>query len=111
MKTFKFRIYPTEEQALQLGQFFGAKRWVYNHYLAEQKQRFLDKEKHLSNFDINYLITDLKKQPDTAWLREVDDWCLKNASEDLSNAYQNFFGSIKGQRKSRTSAAFSLSFD
>ena len=101
LKAFKYRIYPDEAQRTQLAQFFGAKRWVYNHYLAEQKQRFESKEKHLSNFDINKLITQKKKETDTAWLRDIDDWCLKHASEDLSNAYSQFFKSIKGQRRGK----------
>jgi len=101
LKAFKYRIYPNEQQQVQLAQFFGAKRWIYNHYLSLQKQRFLAKEKHLTNFDINKLITQKKKEPDTAWLRDIDDWCLKNASEDLSNAYSQFFASIKGRRQGK----------
>jgi putative transposase len=98
LKAYKYRIYPNEQQQVQLAQFFGAKRWIYNHYLSLQKQRFLAKEKHLTNFDINKLITQKKKEPDTSWLRDIDDWCLKNASEDLSNAYSQFFASIKRKR-------------
>ena len=98
-RAFKFRIYPTLEQKQKFSEFFGAKRWVYNHFLHENKTRFLNQEKHLSNYDINNIITELKKEPDTNWLRNIDDWCLKHASEDLSNAYQQFFNSIKGKRK------------
>lgn len=101
LTAFKYRIYPNEQQQAQLAQFFGARRWVYNHYLSEQKRRFEAKERHLSNFDINKLITQKKKELDTAWLRDIDDWCLKNASEDLSNAYDAFFRSVKGQRKGK----------
>jgi putative transposase len=101
LQAFKYRIYPNEQQQTQLAQFFGARRWVYNHYLAEQKRRFEAKEHHLSNFDINKLITQKKKEQDTAWLRDIDDWCLKNASEDLSVAYQSFFDSIKGKRRGK----------
>jgi putative transposase len=43
MKAHKYRIYPDAAQCQQLAQFFGAKRWIFNHYLAEQKQRFLRK--------------------------------------------------------------------
>jgi putative transposase len=98
---FKYRIYPTDQQKHQLVQFFGAKRWIYNHYLAEQKRLFESKQKHLSNYDIHKLITQLKKQSDTQWLNEIDDWCLKNASEDLANAYAQFFASITGRRKGK----------
>jgi putative transposase len=99
LRAFKFRLYPNKEQEQKLAQFFGAKRWVFNHFLFENIQRRSREEKHLSNFDINKEITQLKKQSETDWLRTVDDWCLKNASEDLSNAYSNFFKSITGKRK------------
>ncbi len=101
MKAFKYRIYPTAAQCQQLAQFFGAKRWVFNHFLAEQKQRFLAKEKHLSNFDMNYRITDLKKQAEYSWLNDVDSIALQNATEDLATAYTNFFKSIRGVRKGK----------
>lgn len=101
MRAYKYRIYPTTEQEQTLAQFFGAKRWIYNHFLHEQKQKFMQKEKHLSNFDMNYIITELKKQEDTAWLRLIDDWCLKHTTEDLNNAYSAFFNSIKGKRKGK----------
>lgn len=100
-KAYKYRIHPTDEQRRLFGQFFGARRWVYNYFLHEQKQRFMNKEKHLSRFDMNYAITDLKNQEDTAWLREIDDWCLKHTTEDLNNAYSAFFLSIKGKRKGK----------
>jgi putative transposase len=101
MKAYKFRIYPTQEQEQLLAQFFGAKRWIYNHFLSEQKQLWLSEKKHLSHFDMNNNITSLKKQEDLGWLRQVDDWCLKHATEDLSLSYKNFFNSIKGKRKGK----------
>jgi putative transposase len=101
LKAYKYRIYPADDQKLQLAQFFGAKRWIYNYFLAMQKQRFMYKEKHLSNYDMNYIITDLKKQADTQWLNDVDSIALQNATEDLKNAYQCFFDSIKGKRRGK----------
>ena len=99
LRAFKFRLYPNREQEQKLAQFFGAKRWVFNHFLHENIQKRNREEKHLSNFDINKEITQLKKQDETKWLRDIDDWCLKHASEDLSDAYSNFFKSISGKRK------------
>lgn len=99
LKTYKFRLYPSEEQKATFANFFGAKRWIFNHYLADNQERFLNKEKHLSNFDINYNITKLKQQDETSWLKDIDDWCLKHASEDLHTAYTNFFKSVTGKRK------------
>ena len=100
-RSFKYRIYPTQQQQSQLAQLFGGKRWIYNHFLAIQKQRFADKQKHLSNFDMNYLLTELKQKDETSWLRDLDSIMLQNTTEDLSRAYDAFFRSIKGQRKGK----------
>ena len=99
LRSYKYRIYPDAQQCASLAQFFGAKRWIYNHFLSEQKRRFENKEKHLSAFDCNNEITKLKQRPETDWLKEIDDWCLKTSAEDLATGYKNFFDSIKGKRK------------
>ena len=99
LRAFKFRLYPNKDQEQRLAQFFGAKRWVFNHFLAENKERHERQEKHLSNFDINKELTILKRQSETEWLKGIDDWCLKHASEDLTISYSNFFKSITGKRK------------
>jgi putative transposase len=99
LRAYKYRLYPDAAQAAVLAQFFGAKRWVYNHFLETQQTRFENKETHLSFFDCCKSITELKKQKDTSWLKDVDDWVLKHASEDLTVSYKNFFASITGKRK------------
>ena len=97
LKAFKYRIYPTVEQQVQLAKTFGCKRVIFNHYLNEQQTRYQNKEKHLSNYDINKDITNLKNKME--WLREVDSIALQMAAEDLSVAYENFFKSVTGKRK------------
>ena len=100
---YKYRIYPTEEQQVLLGKTFGCKRAIFNHYLNEQQERYKNKEKHLSNYDINKDITKLKETKE--WLREVDSIALQMAAEDLSVAYENFFKSVSGKRKGPKIAA------
>jgi putative transposase len=98
-------LYPTISQESLLNQFVGAKRWLYNYLLSEQKRRHLAGEKHLSEFDCHNLIPPLKKQSDTAWLKDIDSWALQNASSDLATAYKNFFDSVKGKRKGKKVSA------
>ena len=104
LKAFKYRIYPTEEQQVLLAKTFGCKRVIFNHYLNEQQTRYQNKEKHLSNYDINKDITKLKDVKE--WLREVDSIALQMAAEDLSVAYENFFKSVSGKRKGPTGPSF-----
>lgn len=98
LKAYKFRLYPTKDQEGILSQFFGAKRWIFNHYLHENKQKFMKKEKRLTNFDANKDITILKTLQETAWLKDIDSILLQNATADLEIAYSNFFNSITGKR-------------
>lgn len=73
---YKYRIYPTEDQQILLNKTFGCKRVIFNHYLNEQQTRYTNKEKHLSNYDINKDITKLKDTKE--WLREVDSIALQS---------------------------------
>jgi len=101
-KSYKFRIYPTKDQEQYLAQCFGAKRFVYNHFLYQNNQRYQNKEEFLNAFGCNYIITDMKKQEEFSWMNGVDDWVLKNATNDLGIAFKNFFNSIKKKTKQKT---------
>ena len=90
-KAYKFRLYPTEEQANLIRKTFGCVRFVYNKMLAERKKVY---EKYKGNKE------ELKKQkfPTPAkykvkyeWLKEVDSLALANAQLNLQTAYKNFF--------------------
>ena len=83
---YKYRIYPTEDQQVLLSKTFGCKRVIFNHYLNEQQERFKNKEKHLSNYDINKDITKLKDTKE--WLREVDSIALQMAAVVPASARQ-----------------------
>ncbi|MFJ8415453.1 helix-turn-helix domain-containing protein, partial [Bacillus paramycoides] len=45
-KAYKFRLYPTEEQAYLIRKTFGCVRFVYNKMLAERKEVY---EKYKEN--------------------------------------------------------------
>ncbi len=89
-KSYKYRFYPTPEQAKVLEQTFGCVRFVYNHIL-----RYRTDEWHAGN-RINYnttsvLLTKLKKQEETAWLGEVSSVPLQQSLRHLQTAFVNFF--------------------
>lgn len=98
-KSYKFRIYPTKEQESYFAQCFGAKRFIYNHFLWLNNQRHQNKEEFLNAFGCNYIITDMKKTNEYSWMKEVDSIILQNATNDLGIAFKNFFNSIKKKTK------------
>lgn len=87
-KSYKFRAYPTEEQAILMSKTFGCVRYVYNHYLELRIELYKTENKYFPFFDCSKDLTKLKNEHD--WLKEVDKWALQNSLRDLDNAYQLF---------------------
>ena len=92
-KSFKFRIYPTNEQEVLLRKSFGCVRYVYNHYLDKQQTLYKTEKKTMSYKECSGDLTKLKKE--LAWLNEPDSIALQSSLEHLRNAYDNFFDARK----------------
>jgi putative transposase len=89
--TYKYRIYPTEEQQESLAKQFGAKRFVYNHFLNLRINTYALTGRGLSYNTLANILTDMKKEKEYEWLREADSQVLQQALRDLDSAYNNFF--------------------
>ena len=90
-RTYKFRLYPTEAQAELLAKHFGCARFVYNYFLNQRQEQY-----RLTGKSDNYVaqakaLTTLKKQEETAWLKEVNAQSLQSALRCLETSYTNFF--------------------
>ncbi len=90
---FKFRLYPTPEQAAQIQRTFGCCRYVYNHYLAMRSAAWKERKETLNYYACANDLTGLKKS--LPWLAEVDATALQSAVRNLDKAYQNFFRRVK----------------
>ena len=90
-KAFKFRIYPTEKQKEFLSKQFGAVRFVYNHFLANRKDEYLNNKKSLNYYDDAKNLTDLKQQDGYSWLYDINSQTLQSALRNLDAAYTGFF--------------------
>jgi len=76
-KAFKYRIYPNKKQQARLAVQFGHARYVYNWGLDLRKSHYQETGQGLSAFDCNTRLTELKRQLETAWLREADSQVLQ----------------------------------
>jgi len=90
-KSYKFRIEPTSEQIVLLSKHFGACRFVFNKFLHERKEKYLNKKTSLNYYDNARTLTDLKKEEDFDWLKEINSQSLQSAIRNLDSAYKNFF--------------------
>ena len=83
-KAYKFRIYPTKDQATLLAKTFGCCRFLYNIMLSDKIQEYKATGKMLHNTPAQY-----KKSYE--FLKEVDSLALANVQLHLEQAYKNFF--------------------
>ena len=98
LKAYKFRIYPNNEQKVQIAKTFGCCRFVYNKTLAYRKEMYEKEKKSVSKTDCNnYCNRELKKNYE--WLKEVDKFALTNAIYNMDAAYQKFFKEHAGYPK------------
>jgi len=89
LKATKVRIYPTDEQVIQLSKDFGSTRWLWNQSLFLMSKTYKETGKGVSAYDIKKRIPELKKE--FGWLKETYSQCLQQSILNLSQAFINFF--------------------
>jgi putative transposase len=70
-RAFKYRWYPTSEQAALLARTFGCVRYVWNRALSERTDAWHQRQQHTSYQDASAWLTRWKRDIDTVWLNEV----------------------------------------
>ncbi|MET9610508.1 RNA-guided endonuclease TnpB family protein [Streptomyces sp. NPDC006512] len=111
-RVYRFRVYPTAEQAAQLARTFGACRWVYNEGLALRAKAWEEHRVSLGFAETCRALTGWKRLPETVWLREASSTVLQQSLRHLDSAFSRFFrGSAKYPRRkskhrSRDSATY-----
>ncbi|NTU84497.1 MAG: helix-turn-helix domain-containing protein, partial [Chloroflexales bacterium] len=90
-KAYRYRLMPTAEQEAVFFQWAGARRWVFNWSLARRQAHYRATGKSLTVTQLCAELTALKRQPETAWLREMNAQSLQQAIRDLDKAFGNFF--------------------
>jgi putative transposase len=96
-KSYKFRIYPTNEQAKLMQKTFGCCRFIFNKFLAARIVSYKQDKITLSRFEQDKELTELKKE--LYWLKEPDSTALQSTVQNLDQAYQNFFRRLKQESK------------
>ena len=90
-KVYRFQLRPTSAEEHQLFGMAGARRFVYNWAIERRIEHYQSTGKSLSFKVLSTELTLLKRQPETAWLKEIDSQLLQQALRDADRAFQNFF--------------------
>ena len=89
-KGVKFRAYPNKDQQNLINQTLGCCRLIYNKGLAMRNDAFESGQK-VGYTQTSSMLTDLKKQDEYSFLRDVDSIALQQSLRDLDRGFKNFF--------------------
>lgn len=97
-KSFKTEINPTSEQRVKINKTIGTCRYIYNFYLAHNKELHDNGQKFMSGKSFSVWLNKeyLPNHPDDAWIKEVSSKSVKKSMEDGCVAFTRFF---KGESK------------
>lgn len=82
-KSFKFKIYPTEEQKERIRSTFGCVRFIYNKMLEDKIEYYKKTGEFLNKTPAQY-------KNEFSWLKNVDSYALLYANASLEKAFKNF---------------------
>jgi putative transposase len=107
-KSFRYRLYPTKQQEVQIQKNFGYVRFVYNYYLAKRIVLYEKSKETFNYYACAKDLTQLKKE--LTWLKEADYTSLQSALKNLDKAYQKFFKEHKGYPKFKSKKTHKFSY-
>jgi putative transposase len=92
-KTFKYRLYPTNEQQRLLEQQLEECRWLYNRLLEDRKTAWEQHQESVRLYDQHALLPALKAERST--LARVQSQVLQNVAVRIDLAFKAFFRRLK----------------
>ena len=93
LKSFKTEINPTEEQKVKIRKTIGTCRYIYNFYLAHNKELHDNGEKFMSGKSFSVWLNNeyLPSHPECSWIKEAYSKSVTQAVNNGQTAFENFF--------------------
>ena len=93
LKSFKTEINPTQEQKSRINRTIGTCRYVYNFYLAYNKELHDNGKKFMTGKSFSVWLNNeyIPNNPDKAWIKDVYSKAVKKSIEDGCTAFTRFF--------------------
>ena len=93
LKSFKTEINPTQEQKSRINRTIGTCRYVYNFYLAYNKELHDNGKKFMTGKSFSVWLNNeyIPNNPDKAWIKDVYSKAVKKSIEDGCTSFTRFF--------------------
>lgn len=96
IETYKFRLYPNEDQKVLLAKHFGSVRFVYNWALEFNQKLYASEQKYKNSIAMCCDGDFVKLKQENEWLKEVNAQSLIASVGHLDRAFNNFFAHRSG---------------
>ena len=93
LKSFKTEINPTEEQKVRINKTIGTCRFIYNFYLAHNKELHKNGERFMSSSKFRVWLNNeyLPNHPEYSWIKEAYSKAITQAVNNGQTAFTRFF--------------------
>ena len=93
LKSFKTEINPTEEQKVRIRKTIGTCRFIYNFYLAHNKELYESGKKFMSSSQFRVWLNNeyLPSHPEYSWIKEAYSKSVTQAVNNVQTAFKRFF--------------------
>ena len=97
-RAYKIEINPTDEQKSKIHQTIGVSRFIYNFYIAHNKEIYEKEGKFISGMDFSKWLNNeyIPNNQDMKWIKNVSSKATKQAIMNGDRAFKDFFKGTKG---------------
>ncbi|MDM0767040.1 transposase [Clostridium perfringens] len=97
-RAYKMEINPTDKQKSKIHQTIGVSRFIYNFYIARNKEIYEREGKFVSGMDFSKWLNNeyIPNNQDKKWIKEVSSKATKQAIMNGDKAFRDFFKKAKG---------------
>ena len=111
IETYRFRLYPTNDQKVLLAKHFGSVRFVYNWYLDYNQKQYTTNEKFVGWMSLIPSQDFKKLKAENPWLKEINSQSIISSISHCDKAFQRFFKHISGFPKFKSKKSNQFSFE
>ena len=93
LKSYKTEIYPNAKQKEMIHRTIGVCRFIYNFYLAYNKEIYEKEERFVSGYDFSIWLNReyIPANPEFSWIKQVSSKSVKQSIMNAQRAFKNFF--------------------
>ena len=96
-KTYKYRVYPTQEQTAQIELTFKMCAFVWNKFLERLTKAYRRRGESLTIFDCDHILKEMKAY--YPWLMQVDNKAMRSTIRNLFDAKRAFYRRLQTGEK------------